>query len=205
MQNINKLIKPNESSVELLVKQDGNFVYDVSEGAELNLCFVLTGQEVNLNVRLIGDDAKVNVKAVYLSSSNQNNKLNFCIEHLKGKTYSTQLIKGCATGFGQTDFYGIIKIPQNSQKCEGAQTHKGLLLSDEAVIKATPELEIYADDVKCSHGSSVGNLDEFALFYLMSRGIDEKTANQMLIKAFLLSDMPQEVEQFITEWIQNNE
>ena len=115
----------------------------------------------------------------------KNNKLNFCIEHLKGKTYSTQLIKGCATGFGQTDFYGIIKIPQNSQKCEGAQTHKGLLLSDEAVIKATPELEIYADDVKCSHGATVGKLDEDAQFYMRSRGIPEAEARFLQMVSFL--------------------
>ena len=205
MQNINKLIKPNETSTELLIKQDGDFVFDVSEGAVLNLYLLLMGNEANLNVHLIGENAKVNIKAVYLSQTNQNNKLNFCVEHSAGGTYSSQLIKGVAAGNGRTEFYGIIRIPKDCQKCEGAQTHKGLLLSDDAVIKATPELEIYADDVKCSHGSSIGFLDETALFYLMSRGVDEKTATQMLIKAFLLSDMPSEFEQFITTWVQENE
>ena len=205
MQSINKLIKPNEIQTELFTEQSGSFIFDVAEGAVLNLYFLLTGQDVDLNVRLVGQNAKVNVKAVYLSDTSRDNKLHFCIEHLTGQTYSKQLIKGIASGFGQTDFYGVIKIPKDSQKCEGSQTHKALLLSDDAVVKATPELEIYADDVKCSHGSSVGNLDKDALFYLISRGIDEKTAEQILIRAFLLSDMPQEFESFITKWIPENE
>lgn len=205
MQSINKQVASNCVLTDLFIGQDADVVYDVGEGGLLNLNALAIGNQVNFKVRLLGSKAQVNVKCVYLSSANNDNVINFNIEHETGQTCSAQVVKGIAAQTGKTDFYGRIRIYKDSQQCEGSQIHHGLLLSDQAHIKATPELEIYADDVKCSHGSSVGNLDQNALFYLLSRGIDEKTARQLLIKAFLLSDMPVKFEQKITEWTEKYE
>ncbi len=201
MQTINKQVKANETLTELFPLYNGKMEFEVYENACLNACFLMTGQQVDLSVRLMGKNAKANIKAVYLSSQDKDNHLSCEVIHCASETYSNQLIKGIAAKGSRTDFYGVIRIPHACQKCEGAQIHKALLLSDDAVVKATPELEIYADDVKCAHGSTVGTLDKSYLFYLQSRGIDEKTARQMLMKAFLLSDMPEAFEQQITEWM----
>lgn len=82
-------------------------------------------------------------------------------------------------------FQGKIRVAAEAQKTDGHQLSRGLLLSDKAEMDATPELEIYADDVKCSHGSTVGDLSETEMFYLRSRGIDEKTARGLLVESFI--------------------
>lgn len=203
MQTINKIIPAGEKVSEILTDQSGSIDVVVYENGVYDLALLQTGQDLNIKVSLMGAHAACSLKAVYLSQTNANNKIHFEVIHAVGQTTSDQQIKGVVRGYGQTDFYGIIRMPYGSQKCEGAQNHKALLLSDNASVKCTPELEIYADDVKCAHGSSVGTLDEGSLFYLMSRGIDEQTARQMLVKAFLLSDMPPVFETKINEWIAN--
>ena len=205
MQSINKLINPEETVTEFFIEQSANIFFDIGKKATANIFFFMAGQDVNLTVRLIGENAHVNIKAVYLSDTHQDNKLNVSVEHKAQKTFSSQLIKGIGKGNSYSNFYGVIKIPKDSQQCEGVQTHKALLLSDDAVIKAIPELEIYADDIKCAHGSSIGNLDKNVLFYLQSRGINEVEAKRILIKAFLLSDMPTEFEQYIIQGMNSHE
>jgi len=205
MLNINKLINAGETQTEFLNGQNANLSFDIQQNGVLNLYCLLMGQTLDVCVNLIGQNAAVNIKTLYLSATDMDNDIHFEINHLAGQTYSHQLIKGVACGISKSHFYGIIRIPANMQKCEGSQTHKALLLSENAVVNAVPELEIYADDVKCAHGSSVGALDEKELFYLSSRGIDAKTAKKMLIKAFALSDMPNDFEQPILQWMADYE
>jgi Fe-S cluster assembly protein SufD len=185
--------------------QSGVFNVTVEEGASYELSLLQTGQDVKVKVYLNGKNASCFLKCVYLSASDSDNKIEFDVVHQSPETKSSQQIKGVVSGDGKTSFYGVIRMPQGSQKCEGGQDHKALLLSDRASVESVPELEIYADDVKCNHGSSIGTLDKMQLFYLMSRGIDEKTARQMLIRAFLTSDMPSDFEDKINEWMIANE
>ena len=107
------------------------------------------------------------------------------IEHLACLTQSNQLVRGAVDGHAHGVFQGKIHIEPNAQKTQGYQLHNALLLSDDAHIDVKPELEIFADDVKCSHGATSGDINEEELFYLKSRGIDELTARQILISAFL--------------------
>lgn len=205
MQTINKIISSGEKVNDILISQNGVLDVVVYENACYDLSLLQNGQTLKVKVTLLGENASCILRAVYLSSTDFDNKIEFEIIHAVPQTNSVQQIKGVAAGFGKADFYGVIRMPHGSQKCEGSQNHKALLLSDNASVKCTPELEIYADDVKCAHGSSIGTLNESYLFYLMSRGIDKVTARQMLIKAFLLSDMPQAFETEIDKWMEENE
>ena len=125
------------------------------------------------------------VNAVYLMNGWATIDTTTDIEHLSPNTKSQQLVKGVVGGNAKGVFQGKIHIAPNAVKTEGRQLHKALLLSDDAEIDCKPELEIYADDVKCSHGAASGELDEEQLFYMRSRGIDEDEARQILVEAFL--------------------
>lgn len=205
MQTTNKIIAAGEKVNDILMAQSGLLDVVIYENATYELNLLQTGQDLKVKVTLLGQNADCILRCVYLSGTDADNKIEFEVIHAVPQTNSKQEIKGVAAGFGKADFYGVIRMPHGSQKCEGSQNHKALLLSDNAAVKCTPELEIYADDVKCNHGSSIGTLDEIYLFYLMSRGIDETTARQMLIKAFLLSDMPAAFETEIDKWMEANE
>jgi len=106
------------------------------------------------------------------------------IDHARPNCTSLELFKGILDGRSRGIFYGRILVRKDAQKTNARQTNKNLLLSNEAFADSTPGLEILADDVKCAHGSTVGQLDENAIFYLRSRGIDEEAARTLLTYAF---------------------
>lgn len=123
------------------------------------------------------------------------------IEHLKPETQSSQLVKGVVGGQAKGIFQGKIHIAPNAVKTQGYQLHKAMLLSDEAEIDVKPELEIFADDVKCSHGAACGSLDEDQLFYMRSRGIGEAEAKQLLIDAYLNDVIAKVDNEKVNLWI----
>jgi Fe-S cluster assembly protein SufD len=107
------------------------------------------------------------------------------IDHLVPDTSCREVFKGVLADESRAVFQGKIKVHRNAQRSDGHQLSKALLLSDRAEIDAKPELEIYADDVKCSHGATAGELDRDALFYLRARGLPEARARLLLIESFL--------------------
>ncbi len=107
------------------------------------------------------------------------------MNHNEENTKSSQFVKTALYDQSISSFQGKIFVDSKAQKTDGYQLSRALLLSDNAKFFSKPELEIYADDVKCSHGSSSGNIDNESIFYLRSRGIDEKDAKDMMIKGFL--------------------
>ena len=107
------------------------------------------------------------------------------VHHDKGEGISRQLIKFVLRDRAQGSFEGELKIRQDAQHVDAQQLNRNLVLTPTALMRTKPQLEIYADDVKASHGASTGQLDESALFYMRQRGIDEATARRMLIGAFL--------------------
>ena len=106
------------------------------------------------------------------------------LEHAKPHCDSREVYKGILDGQATGVFHGRILVQPEAQKTDSKQTNNNLLLSDDAVINTKPQLEIYADDVKCTHGATVGQLDEDALFYLRSRGIGATMARSLLVYAF---------------------
>jgi len=106
------------------------------------------------------------------------------VRHAAPHCFSNQLYKGVLDDQATGAFSGRILVDQGAQKTEAFQTNRNILLTDKAKMNTKPQLEIYADDVKCTHGATVGQLDEESLFYLRSRGIREREARLMLMSAF---------------------
>ena len=137
--------------------------------------------EVNLNQK----GARASVNGVYLCEESQHIDNHIWSNHFSESTTSTQNFYGIIGKKGHCVFNGKALINENASGAEANQYNHNILLDDDASIDTKPELEIYTDDVKCSHGSTVGQLDENALYYMRSRGIDLKTAKTMLISAFV--------------------
>ncbi|MDH3640388.1 MAG: Fe-S cluster assembly protein SufD, partial [Gammaproteobacteria bacterium] len=130
---------------------------------------------IDVNADLVGPGGNIVMNGLFMVNENQHIDHHTRVRHRVGRTYSNENYKGIADGNGRGVFNGKILVEQGAQKIEALQSSKNLLLSDGAEIDTKPELEIYADDVKCAHGATVGQLDEDAFFYLRSRGIDEQT------------------------------
>lgn len=134
---------------------------------------------------LVGPYANTHVNAVQLVDGARLNDLTSMIHHAAPDCTSRQTVRTVLSDRAQGVFQGKILVDQIAQKTDGYQMNQALLLSETAQINSKPELEIYADDVKCSHGATVGALDEEQLFYLQSRGIPGEEARSMLVQAFL--------------------
>src|SRR5690606_7170587 len=130
-------------------------------------------------------NAAVHANAAALLGQTQHGDFTSMIHHQAPNCISRQTVKNVLGGKSRGVFQGKIHVHQIAQKTDGYQMNQALLLSPQAEIDAKPELEIYADDVKCSHGATVGQLDENAMFYLRSRGIPAELARALLIEAFL--------------------
>lgn len=161
-------------------------------------------KDLSLKIILAGEQAKCDVKIVYLSNKNNTYNINIEVIHEHKNTISNHQIKGVLTDRARLVLDGVIRMPKDSQKCEGFLNHRGILLSDNASVKVTPELEIFADDVKCSHGSAIGALDENQLFYLQTRGIDKTAAQKILLKAYLSDLLPENWDEYIDDWMAAN-
>ena len=185
-------------------KSDCEWLVTVSAGGDFQADFVKTEGPLSVTVILAGDGAKCQLNCAYLCNDNNKIDIDFKVLHKSGKTISSQQIKGLSTGHGQVSFNGTITIPYDSQKCDGRQNHRGIILSDTAKISATPELEIWADDVKCAHGSAIGPLDKDQLFYLQTRGIPLTEAKKLLLSSFFNGFMTPEFDTFIHDWMGKN-
>ncbi|MBN3034879.1 MAG: Fe-S cluster assembly protein SufD [Bacteroidales bacterium] len=135
-------------------------------------------------VRLSGPEAHADVFGIYLMDKNQHVDNQVFMDHSAPVTTSNQLFKGILDDQASGVFNGHILVRKDAQRISAYQSNRNILLTDKAVVHAKPFLEIYADDVKCSHGATVGRLDENALFYIRSRGIGEYNARLLLMYAF---------------------
>lgn len=156
------------------------------ERRELRLV-VLPGEsrEIRLDVDLVGEGAELDVKGLYLCPADERVDFILRVHHRVPGCTSHQLFKGIAGGTARVGFDGTILVAPDAQRTEAFQENHNLLLSESAVVETRPQLEIYADDVKCSHGATVGRLDPLERFYMRSRGIPEKEAEFLQILSFL--------------------
>ncbi|MCH2695172.1 MAG: Fe-S cluster assembly protein SufD [Acidobacteriia bacterium] len=138
----------------------------------------------NVNAILNGEDAEVTLNGLSLTMNGQHVDNHTSIDHAKPHCRSFELYKSILNDRSRGVFNGRIIVRPDAQKTDSKQTNQNLLLSDQALVNTNPQLEIYADDVKCTHGATIGQLDEEAIFYLRSRGIPPETARQLLIFAF---------------------
>jgi Fe-S cluster assembly protein SufD len=152
------------------------------ESFTLSLGGALSRQDIE--VEILGAAAHCAVHGAYLLRGTQEATIASFIDHAAPGAETREIFKGVAEDRAHGVFQGKIRVRQDAQKTDAHQLNKNLLLGERAVIDTKPELEIYADDVKCSHGATVGDLDANALFYLRARGIAEPEARRMLIEAF---------------------
>jgi Fe-S cluster assembly protein SufD len=160
---------------------------ELERGCQLTAHAVtLSGALVRNNVRIVldGEGAACMLNGLYLGDKRQHIDNYTEIEHAKPRASSLELYKGILDGSAHGVFNGKIVVHKDAQKSDARQTNKNLLLSENAAVNTKPQLEIYADDVKCSHGSTIGQLDPDALFYLRSRGLGRDEARSLLSFAF---------------------
>jgi Fe-S cluster assembly protein SufD len=138
----------------------------------------------NLNVELASDLCESHLNGLFISSGTKLIDNHTLVDHQKPNCESNELYKGIAKDKSTGIFNGKIYVRKDAQKTNAYQSSKNILLSEDATINTKPQLEIYADDVKCSHGTSTGKVDEAALFYLKSRGIGDENARKLLLQAF---------------------
>ena len=125
------------------------------------------------------------LRGVYLADNDNHIDHHTIIEHEKEHCTSNELYKGILSGKSTGIFNGRIHVHNDAQKTDAIQSNQNILLSDNAIIHTKPELEIYADDVKCTHGATIGQLDEKGIFYLRTRGIKKKEAQKMMMRAYV--------------------
>ena len=138
-----------------------------------------------LQIALAGANAQAHLSGVSVLGGTAHADVTTHVTHAVGHTTSTQLFKNIAGGKSRAVYQGKITVAQGADKSDSRQTAKALLMGERAEADLKPELEIFADDVKCAHGAAVGDLDANSLFYLRARGIPESEARNMLVRAFL--------------------
>ncbi|MDX2362070.1 MAG: Fe-S cluster assembly protein SufD [Crocinitomicaceae bacterium] len=139
----------------------------------------------NLNIDVNGQNCITNLNGAYLLKDKQHVDNHSVVDHKVANCESHELYKGVIDDNSTAVFNGKVYVRQDAQKINAFQSNGNVLLSDDATVNSKPELEIYADDVKCSHGSTTGQLDDEAIFYLRARGISEKAARQLMVSAFI--------------------
>jgi Fe-S cluster assembly protein SufD len=145
----------------------------------------LVRQEVRVATK--GEGSDFQLRGVNLLSGDTHTDVTMVLDHAVPHTGSRELVRNVVTGRARGVFQGRINVHQAAQKTDAKMACNTLLLSDDAEFSTKPELEIFADDVACGHGATVTEIDRSHLFYLMARGIDEKTARGLLVKAFVAS------------------
>ena len=181
-----------------------NYKIDIKNNSNIKYIFTNIEQEKNslsetfiassgsdfikneINCNLSGEHSSAFVNGIFSLNKQKHHEIRTSINHLTEHTKSSQLIKSVLESDAKAVYQGKIYVSSKAQKTDGYQLSKAILLDETTEFNAKPELEIYADDVKCSHGSASGSLNENSIFYLMSRGLNYKEAKELLISGFLL-------------------
>lgn len=178
-----RLVNPGSRAVDLDLT-----AVDAAEGATYDAFTLTLGGRLVRNeghIRLGGARAHARLHGAYGAGKTQHLDTTLVVDHAVPDTTSDQRFKGVVDAGGRGVFQGKVIVRPEAQRSDGNQLHKALLLDRAAEVYTKPELEIYADDVKCSHGATAGDLDADQLFYLMSRGLPEAEARALLVEAFL--------------------
>ena len=169
-----------QSEIPQQIVVEGNARADV-----VLLIFPGISTDIKLDVRLVGEGAEANVYGAYVCGGEEKVKIAVDMYHDEPHCNSRQLFKGIAGGVSKVDFYGKIIVAQDAQRTEAYQENHNILLTDGAKVDTKPQLEIYADDVKCSHGATIGRLNEEEQFYMRSRGISLEDAKVLQMISFI--------------------
>ncbi|MCG8508900.1 MAG: Fe-S cluster assembly protein SufD [Rhodospirillales bacterium] len=189
-----------------VVESGGNY-----DSFVLTVGGVLSRNEIQ--VKLAGETARCRLNGAYLVRGEQHTDTTTFIDHAKANCDSDEVYKGVLDDKARGVFQGKILVAKDSQQTNGNQLSRAILLSDGAEVNTKPELEIYADDVKCSHGATAGELDDDSMFYMKARGIPENQARQLLIRAFVgelideieIEPVREHLNGLVENWLENTE
>jgi Fe-S cluster assembly protein SufD len=184
----------NANVSHYMIVREGDQAYNFStlriqQGRNANVAthsLLLSGALVRNNVHpvLAGEGSECLINGLFMANGRQHMDNYMLVEHASPHCDSRQFYNGILNGQSHGVFHGRIIVHKDAQKTDAKQTNRNLLLSDDAQIDTKPQLEIYADDVKCTHGATIGQFDDNALFYLRSRGLAEAAARHVLLLAF---------------------
>lgn len=183
------------------------YEFVIEEGGKAEITFVTLPEGDVSNeicIRFAGRNASCELKGLYITRGSSRASYSITMNHDCPDCYSNQLFKGLLYDASRADFYGLVKVPAYCIGTEAYQANHNLLLGDDARVSTLPQLEIYADDVKCSHGATVGRLNEEELFYMQSRGISREAARRLQQIAFaaeILDTVPEEIRAEAMEYI----
>ena len=156
-----------------------------AEGSECHVTTVmLGGAHTAYETLLQGSHSSFKMDAAYVATGFDHSVLSLVTRHLVSDCKSASIIKGVASGKATGEFKGLVYVAQDAQRTDAQQTNRNIELAGGRIV-SEPQLEIYADDVKCSHGSTVGQLDEQAIYYMHQRGISQASAERLLLEGFV--------------------
>jgi len=200
------IVGPGENAAQHLLQQNGDdavaihdHLVEIEAGGSLSFHLLNIGGKlgrVTFDVTL-GEGARFDLKAAIIGGGDQTLEIITKLNHVEPNAISRQTVRSVLGGHATGSYLGKIAVARGANGTDAAQSVKAMLLGRTATANAKPELEIFADDVKCAHGATVGELDKAALFYCASRGIDPASARTLLLQAFiagLFDDMTDEAE-----------
>lgn len=175
---------------EVIIVSEGQLSREISLTAGQRSDIVLVvfpgvSCDIKLDVHLVGEGAEANIYGAYVCGGEEKVKIAVDMYHEVPYCNSRQLFKGIAGGSSKVDFYGKIIVAKDAQRTEAYQENHNILLTEGAKVDTKPQLEIYADDVKCSHGATIGRLNEEEQFYMRSRGISLEDAKVLQMISFI--------------------
>ena len=196
-----------------LIEREDQQAYNVStlrlqqaRSANVSSHSVLLGGALvrnNVHPVLAGEGGECLINGLFIGNGRQHMDNYMLVEHASPHCSSRQFYNGILDGSSHGVFHGRIIVHKDAQKTDAKQTNRNLLLSDNAQIDTKPQLEIYADDVKCTHGATIGQIEENALFYMRSRGIDEAGARRLLLFAFASESLQRMKSDSVREYLEN--
>jgi Fe-S cluster assembly protein SufD len=193
---VHEAILQDAASSDIAIR---DFIVEIGAGATFGLHLLDMGGalgRITLDVTL-HEGAHFELHGALLGAGDQTVELVTRVTHAEPNATSRQTVRAIAGGKATTSYLGQVRVARDAQHTDAAQSFKAMLLGRGATANAKPELEIFADDVKCAHGATVGELDKTALFYMASRGIDPARARTLMLQAFiagLFDDMADEAE-----------
>ncbi len=172
--------------VEIAGSTSAQVSVNLAEGAALKGAIIaLESLDIKYNISLDGANSSAELNTLQLASAEQNSSLSINMRHVATDCTSSSKSKCVASGSSNVSFSGLVYVAQDAQRTSADQNTRSLFLSDTAHIKAEPQLEIYADDVKCTHGATVGQIDTDAILYMRQRGLSEEQARRLQMEGFV--------------------
>ena len=195
--------------------QFSKFRATLAGNAKLTLYIVNIASQLNrqeIDVEMPGEGGNFQLRTINLLAGASHSDVTMFVRHIAESTTSTEIVRNVVTDNARGAFQGMIKVAREAQKTDARMACNSLILSDDAEFDSKPELEIFADDVACGHGSTVAEIDRDQLFYLMARGVEKSVARGLLVKAFvsqLIDDVNNEqmqdvIVEIINQWLEKH-